>query len=80
MERVSPASRRRLLNKVGLNLSNRDVFEKLGLKRYCCRRMLISHVDLIEKLLNYEGRHQIRVSEAARVVGHSHSRTTNLKK
>lgn len=23
----------------------------LGLKRYCCRRMLMTHVDLIEKLL-----------------------------
>jgi DNA-directed RNA polymerase subunit N (RpoN/RPB10) len=24
------------------------VLDKLGLKRYCCRRMLISHVDLIK--------------------------------
>ena len=23
------------------------VLDKLGLKRYCCRRMMISHVDLI---------------------------------
>ena len=27
--------------------------DELGMKRYCCRRMLISHVDLIEKLLEY---------------------------
>lgn len=27
--------------------------DKVGLKRYCCRRMLLTHVDLISKLLNY---------------------------
>jgi DNA-directed RNA polymerase I, II, and III subunit RPABC5 len=26
---------------------------ELGLKRYCCRRMILTHVDLIEKLLKY---------------------------
>lgn len=25
--------------------------DQLGLKRYCCRRMIMTHVDLIEKLL-----------------------------
>jgi DNA-directed RNA polymerase I, II, and III subunit RPABC5 len=25
--------------------------DALGLKRYCCRRMLMTHVDLVEKLL-----------------------------
>uniref|UniRef100_A0A8D0L3W3 DNA-directed RNA polymerases I, II, and III subunit RPABC5 n=1 Tax=Sphenodon punctatus TaxID=8508 RepID=A0A8D0L3W3_SPHPU len=27
--------------------------DALGLKRDCCRQMLLAHVDLIEKLLNY---------------------------
>ena len=27
--------------------------DELGLTRYCCRRMLLTHVDLIEKLLAY---------------------------
>ena len=27
--------------------------DALGLMRYCCRRMLMTHVDLIEKLLLY---------------------------
>lgn len=35
------------------SLARRDALDALGLKRYCCRRMLLAHVDLIEKLLNY---------------------------
>lgn len=27
--------------------------DQLGCKRYCCRRMIMTHVDLIEKLLQY---------------------------
>ncbi|CAE7145385.1 unnamed protein product [Rhizoctonia solani] len=30
-----------------------DAMDQLGLKRYCCRRMVLTHVDLIEKLLQY---------------------------
>lgn len=29
----------------------RDAMDELQLKRYCCRRMIMTHVDLIEKLL-----------------------------
>jgi hypothetical protein len=31
----------------------REALDKLGLKRYCCRRMVLTHIDLIEKLLRY---------------------------
>jgi len=27
--------------------------DQLGLKRYCCRRILLTHVDLIDKFLEY---------------------------
>ncbi|KAJ1503861.1 DNA-directed RNA polymerase II subunit L [Coelomomyces lativittatus] len=30
-----------------------DAMDALGLRRYCCRRMLMSHVELIEKLMDY---------------------------
>lgn len=33
--------------------SKAKVLDDLGLNRYCCRRMLLTHVDLISKLLNY---------------------------
>lgn len=45
--------------------------DQLGLKRYCCRRMVMTHVDLVEKLLKYvdtfPGRHcHVRAAAATR--------------
>jgi len=28
-------------------------FEKLGIKRFCCKRMVVAHVDLIDDLLKF---------------------------
>jgi len=30
-----------------------DVLDDLGMKRYCCRRMLISNVEVIDEFLKY---------------------------
>ncbi|HDD63717.1 MAG: DNA-directed RNA polymerase subunit N [Thermoprotei archaeon] len=30
------------------------VLDDLGVKRYCCRRMFLSHVELIDGILEYE--------------------------
>ena len=31
----------------------KDVLDDMGLKRYCCRRMLLSHVDAIDEILKF---------------------------
>ena len=30
-----------------------EVLDSLGLRRYCCRRMLITHVDLIDDIMPF---------------------------
>ncbi|MHA2405303.1 MAG: DNA-directed RNA polymerase subunit N [Candidatus Hermodarchaeia archaeon] len=32
------------------------VLDSMGLKRYCCRRMLLSHVDIIDSILQFAER------------------------
>lgn len=31
-----------------------EALNRLGLRRYCCRRMLIAHVDMIETQLTFD--------------------------
>ena len=35
------------------SLACSEALDGLGLKRYCCRRMVLTHVDLIQKFLLY---------------------------
>ena len=35
------------------NEDKAKVLDDLGVKRYCCRRMFISHVNLVEEIIDY---------------------------
>lgn len=50
-----------------------EALDGLGLKRYCCRRMILTHVDLIEKLL-----HCASVPRVARLASSSLTLTHSL--
>ena len=41
------------LDLINSNMLECQALDELGLNRYSCRRMVLTHVDLIEKLLNY---------------------------
>jgi len=35
----------------GLRLENRKVLDDLGIKRYCCRRMFLSHYEYFDEVI-----------------------------
>ena len=40
--------------RVANNENPEKVLDDLGIKRYCCRRMVFSHVDFMDELLKYK--------------------------
>ena len=43
----------------------KKVLDSLGLKRYCCRRMLLSHVEIADEILKfYEEKGKINHTQA----------------
>ncbi|PCN51137.1 DNA-directed RNA polymerase subunit N [Candidatus Geothermarchaeota archaeon ex4572_27] len=45
---------RKFMEMVESGVDPKDALDRLGLKRYCCRRMLLTHVDVIDQFLMYE--------------------------
>lgn len=54
------------------------VMDVLGLKRFCCRRMIMTHVDLIVKLLNYNTYERVVEVEVSRHRAREDDEVTNL--
>ena len=41
------------------------VLDELGIRRYCCRRMLITHVEIIDEFLKYP---QVSAKQRAEII------------
>lgn len=37
----------------------KEVLDDLGVERYCCRRMLLTHVDLIDDILEFHEKREV---------------------
>ncbi|NLK25862.1 MAG: DNA-directed RNA polymerase subunit N [Euryarchaeota archaeon] len=39
------------IKRVQLGEDSKQVLDDLGLKRYCCRRMIVAHADLVDEVI-----------------------------
>lgn len=51
--RVLGSDWEKYLQLLGAGKGARAALDDLGLSRYCCRRMILSHVDLIEDIIPF---------------------------
>ncbi|MFQ5838218.1 MAG: DNA-directed RNA polymerase subunit N [Thermoplasmata archaeon] len=51
--RVIGSDWKRYIELMGAGKEPKEALDELGLERYCCRRMLLSHVDLIEDVIPF---------------------------
>ncbi|MDD5163537.1 MAG: DNA-directed RNA polymerase subunit N [Candidatus ainarchaeum sp.] len=42
------------VKRVNLGENAEKVLDEMGITRYCCRRMLLTHVDLIDDIMKYK--------------------------
>ena len=40
--------------KVSMGESPKDILDSLGYERYCCRRMLLAHCDVIDEIIQFK--------------------------
>ncbi len=43
----------KFMDMVESGMTPKEALDKLGVERYCCRRMLLSHIDLIREVGKY---------------------------
>jgi DNA-directed RNA polymerase subunit N (RpoN/RPB10) len=41
------------VNDINAGMTPKNALDKNGLHRYCCRRMFLSHTDILDKILVY---------------------------
>ncbi len=52
--KVTASLSKRYQQLVSENVPKEEIFKRLGLTRYCCRAVILTHVDNSEELLKYE--------------------------
>jgi DNA-directed RNA polymerase subunit N len=52
--RVIASDYEKFVERVKKGEDPKEVLDSLGIDRYCCRRMILTHVDLIDEISAYE--------------------------